>query len=145
MFSAWRIRGYYRLPDGSRGAVIESYFSDRITGETKKYSFVVTFKDSFWTDNSPYLGELDPNSISGPTSVTVPQSRYRPLNRLMAPITAESDSELDSAIAAPFQESSQSASPSDMAMLTDFSSADDSLINSQGLLSARDRQRFRSG
>ncbi len=70
-------QGYYELPDGSRGVVIEEYFSDRVTGEVKKYPFVVTFKESWWTDGAPNLGKLDPNSLSGPTKVTLPASRFQ--------------------------------------------------------------------
>ncbi len=70
-------KGYYTLPDGSRAALIEEYFSDRVTGEVKKYPFVVTFKENWWTDGAPYLGKLDPKSLAAPTKVTLPGSRFQ--------------------------------------------------------------------
>ncbi len=118
-------KGSYTLPDGSRAAVIEEYFSDRVTGETKKYPFVVTFQESEWTQNSPNLGPLDPNSLGGPTSVSVPTSRYGSLAR---PISAN--------FSANFTESStveaEAVNSSQESGLTAFLPADDNLINSEG-------------
>jgi hypothetical protein len=78
-------QGYYELPDGTRATVIEEYFSDRVTGEVKKYPFVVTFKENWWTDGAPYLGKLDPNNIGQPEKVDLPDSRFQ-LSR--GPITS---------------------------------------------------------
>jgi hypothetical protein len=83
-------KGHYRFPDGSRGAVIEEYFSDRVTGETKKYSFAVTLQGDWWTQNSPYLGELNPSQLPGPTPVGVPQSRFRLPGRTISPVAPRS-------------------------------------------------------
>ncbi|MEO1388023.1 MAG: G8 domain-containing protein [Cyanobacteria bacterium J06634_6] len=69
-------QGYYTLPDGTHATVVEEYFSDRVTGEVKKYPFIVTFKESWWTNDAPYLGELNPNSIGGPTRVELPESKF---------------------------------------------------------------------
>ncbi|MGD1895315.1 MAG: G8 domain-containing protein, partial [Phormidesmis sp.] len=48
-------RGYYTLSNGRRAAVINEYFSDRVTGKTIKQPFVITFKEDWWTDGSPNL------------------------------------------------------------------------------------------
>ncbi len=70
-------KGYYTLPDGRRATVINEYVSDRVMGETKKYPLIVTFKETVWTENARYLGELDPSSLGGPTAVNLPRSRFR--------------------------------------------------------------------
>ena len=55
--------GYYTLPDGSRGVIIDEYISDRLTGDVRKYSFVVTFEDNWRTEGARNLGPLDPSKI----------------------------------------------------------------------------------
>ncbi|MEM8809936.1 MAG: G8 domain-containing protein, partial [Cyanobacteria bacterium P01_G01_bin.38] len=55
-------KGYYTLPNGQRAIVANEYFSDRVTGEMLKYPVVITLEDSFWTNNKPSLGPLNPNS-----------------------------------------------------------------------------------
>ena len=55
--------GYYTLPDGKHGVVIDEYISDRLTGDLRRYSFVVTFKDKGLTKNAPHLGTLDPSKL----------------------------------------------------------------------------------
>ena len=71
-------KGYYTLPDGSRAAKFEHYFSDRVTGDTIKVPVIIKFKEDWWWGNSPKsLGNLDPNSAEmKPSKVTVPESRY---------------------------------------------------------------------
>ncbi len=123
-------KGYYTLPDGSRAAIVEEYFSDRITGETKKYPFVVTFKESLWTQNAPNLGSLDPKSLGGPTPASVPKSRYGSVAR---PISANLSANLteSATVEADTVNSSQESG------LTAFLPADDNLINSEGTLSSQ--------
>lgn len=55
--------GYYTLPNGQRAVVIDEYISDRLTGDVRRYSFVVTFENNWRTDGSRNLGPLDPNKI----------------------------------------------------------------------------------
>lgn len=55
--------GYYTLPDGNRGVVIDEYISDRLTGDVRKYSFVVTFSKDWNANGARNLGPLDPNKI----------------------------------------------------------------------------------
>jgi hypothetical protein len=136
-------KGYYTLPDGSRAAIIEEYFSDRITGETKKYPFVVTFKENVWTQDAPNLGPLDPKSLSGPTSVSVPTSRYgsrmSPIAPISANLTAAADAtanltaNLTDDLTAATAEANPVA-PLQERGLTAFLPADDNLINSEGTL-----------
>ncbi|MEL6815986.1 MAG: LamG domain-containing protein, partial [Cyanobacteria bacterium J06598_3] len=72
-------KGYYELPDGSRGTIIEEYFADRVTGEVIKYPFLVKFNrnENWWTDGAPNLGKLDPNKIGEPKKVKLPGSKFR--------------------------------------------------------------------
>lgn len=70
-------QGYYTLADGRRVGLVEEYFSDRVTGEIIKYPFLITFQESSWTDGSPYLGDINPNTLGGPTSVRLPGSRFQ--------------------------------------------------------------------
>lgn len=70
-------KGYYTLPDGSRGAVIEEYFSDRVTGDTIKQAFVVKFQEDWWTSGAPNLGKLNPSSLGGNKKVTLPKSKFQ--------------------------------------------------------------------
>ncbi|MEM8505435.1 MAG: LamG-like jellyroll fold domain-containing protein [Cyanobacteria bacterium P01_D01_bin.1] len=79
-------QGYYTLPNGKRAAIVDEFFSDRLTGETIKQSFVVTFKEAGWTKNSPYLGKLNPDSIGGATRVNVPQSRFSLEDSAITPV-----------------------------------------------------------
>ncbi|MFK8185516.1 MAG: G8 domain-containing protein [Phormidesmis sp.] len=121
-------KGYYTLPDGRRGTIIEEYFTDRVTGEIKKYPFVVTFRDSLWTQNSPYLGELDPSRIGGPTTVSLPPSRFSSVAQRPTPIAIASPanenllSQTESFITSPLESS-----------LPDTLAPDDSLLNRQGI------------
>ena len=55
--------GYYTLPDGTYGVVIEEYISDRLTGEMRKYSFMATFENEAWINQAPYLGTLEPSQF----------------------------------------------------------------------------------
>ena len=80
-------KGYYTLSNGKRAAIVDEFFSDRLTGETIKQSFVVTFKEESWTQNSPNLGKLDPNNIGGATKVNVPQNRFTLDKGAIAPVT----------------------------------------------------------
>ncbi len=61
--------GYYTLPDGSRGVVVDEYISDRLTGDLRKYSYVITFEGAFWTNNAPDLGPLDPKQVEGASAI----------------------------------------------------------------------------
>lgn len=70
-------KGYYTLADGRRAAILHEYFSDRVTGETIKQPFVITFKENSWTDGSPYLGQLNPASLGGAVKVNLPKSKFQ--------------------------------------------------------------------
>lgn len=61
--------GYYTLPDGSKGVVVDEYFSDRLTGDTRKYSFVLTFVEDYWTRGVPNLGPLNPAQITNTSGI----------------------------------------------------------------------------
>jgi len=80
-------KGYYTLPDGRRASVINEYFSDRVTGKTIKQPFVITFKEDWWTNGSPNLGTLDPNSLGGPVNVNVPDSEFQLPTKPIQPVT----------------------------------------------------------
>ncbi len=80
-------KGYYTLPDGSKGAVIEEYFSDRVTGDTIKQAFVVKFKEDWWTSGSPNLGKLNPATLGGNKKVTLPRSKFRLNQDPIKPVT----------------------------------------------------------
>ena len=71
-------KGYYTLPDGSRAAKFDHYFSDRLTGETIKVPVIIKFAEDWWWGNNPKsLGKLDPNSAEmRPSKVNVPESRF---------------------------------------------------------------------
>lgn len=56
-------QGYYTLPNGQRAVVVDEYISDRLTGDTRKYSFVVTLENKNWTQNARHLGTLNPNQL----------------------------------------------------------------------------------
>lgn len=56
-------QGYYTLPDGQRAIIIDEYISDRLTGDTRKYSFVVTLENPNWTQDAKHLGSLNPNQL----------------------------------------------------------------------------------
>ncbi|NEQ54952.1 MAG: hypothetical protein F6K11_33320 [Leptolyngbya sp. SIO3F4] len=62
-------QGYYTLPDGSHGVIVDEYISDRLTGDMRKYSFVITFKEDWWTRDSPNLGDLDPNQLEQDSAI----------------------------------------------------------------------------
>ena len=56
-------QGYYTLPNGQHGVVIDEYISDRLTGDTRKYSFVAVLENKNWTRNARYLGSLNPSEL----------------------------------------------------------------------------------
>ena len=58
-------QGYYTLPNGKHGVIIDEYISDRLTGDTRKYSFVATLENKNWTQGSGArnLGNLDPKTL----------------------------------------------------------------------------------
>ena len=58
-------QGYYTLPNGKHGVIIDEYISDRLTGDTRKYSFVATLENKNWTQGSGArnLGSLDPKTL----------------------------------------------------------------------------------
>lgn len=61
--------GYYTLPNGSHGVVVDEYISDRLTGDMRKYSFIITFKEDWWTRDSPNLGQLDPSQLEQDSAI----------------------------------------------------------------------------
>ncbi|MEM6253476.1 MAG: G8 domain-containing protein [Cyanobacteria bacterium P01_D01_bin.156] len=56
-------QGYYTLTNGQRAVVVDEYISDRLTGDMKKYSFVVTLENKNWTQNARHLGTLNPSQL----------------------------------------------------------------------------------
>ncbi|MEO0868869.1 MAG: carbohydrate-binding protein, partial [Cyanobacteria bacterium J06642_11] len=56
-------QGYYTLTNGQRAVVVDEYISDRLTGDMRKYSFVVTLENKNWTQNARHLGTLNPNQL----------------------------------------------------------------------------------
>ena len=58
-------QGYYTLPNGRSGVIVDEYISDRLTGDMRKYQFFATIENQSWlkNDKSPHLGTLDVNSL----------------------------------------------------------------------------------
>lgn len=81
-------QGYYRLKDGTPVATVETFVSDRATGEFKEISIPIVLRNQ---PNSLYLGEYNPgaNSDGADVNISITQTLTSTNQRLISTSSAD--------------------------------------------------------